>query len=37
MLLESAIPNSINYVMVFDLDETLGHFSQLYVLSLLSP
>jgi hypothetical protein len=31
MLIESAIPNSINYVMVFDLDETLGHFSQLYV------
>jgi len=35
MLLESAIPNSINYVMVFDLDETLGHFSQLYVFWLL--
>jgi hypothetical protein len=31
MLLESAIPNSINYVIVFDLDETLGCFSQLYV------
>jgi hypothetical protein len=31
MLIESAIPNSVNYVMVFDLDETLGHFSQLYV------
>lgn len=31
MLIESAIPNSMNYVMVFDLDETLGHFSQLYV------
>ena len=30
MLLENS-SNNINYVMVFDLDETLGHFSQLYV------
>ena len=30
MLLENN-SNTINYVMVFDLDETLGHFSQLYV------
>jgi hypothetical protein len=29
------IPNNINYVMVFDLDETLGHFSQLYVFWVL--
>ena len=30
MLIESNVNNSINYVVVFDLDETLGHFTQLY-------
>ena len=34
MLLENS-SNNINYVMVFDLDETLGHFSQLNVFWLL--
>ena len=37
MLIESIIPNKTNYVIVFDVDETLGHFTQLYTFwSLLS-
>ena len=30
MLIDSIIPNKTNYVIVFDVDETLGHFTQLY-------
>jgi hypothetical protein len=35
MLIESNETNSINYVIVFDLDETLGHFTQLYTFWML--
>ena len=35
MLIESNVNNSINYVIVFDLDETLGHFTQLYTFWML--
>lgn len=35
MLIESNVNNSINYVVVFDLDETLGHFTQLYTFWML--